>query len=142
VSSGSAGGTTLGGDADRAATERAGAAPRRPPAHLDLRGGPAETAWRAVAAPTAPRARRRRRRPIRTRRPCSGTHDGPDPHDAGDVLGTGSRTARDGGEIRWTRRPRSAMRASAACAAPGLVGALPRERGLRRPKCPYAAVFW
>ena len=73
-------------------------------------------------------------------------HDGPDPHDAGGVLGNEVvERARDGGEIRLDPADPRFGYASASAALRSTSASSVRSHvnvGSRRPKCPYAAVFW
>ena len=73
-------------------------------------------------------------------------HDGPDPDDTGNVLGDEViERARDGREIRLDPADPRFGYASASAALRSTSASSVRSHvnvGSRRPKCPYAAVFW
>jgi hypothetical protein len=73
-------------------------------------------------------------------------HDGPDPDDAGGFLGDEVvERARDGGQIRLDPADARFGYASASAALRSTSASSVRSHvnvGSRRPKWPYAAVFW
>jgi hypothetical protein len=73
-------------------------------------------------------------------------HDGPDPHDVDGVVGDEVvEGARDGGQIRLDPADARFVYASASAALRSTSASSVRSQvnvGSRRPKCPYAAVFW
>ena len=130
--------------------ERAGVAPRRPPAqldhlrrwarrhHLDERPQVRPLGFGLDAVGDDPTAHAP---PVQR-----DAHDGADPHDAGDaVRDEVVEGARDRGEIRLDPADPRFDYASASAALRSTSASSVRSHvnvGSRRPKCPYAAVFW